>query len=796
MSGVASGSFGNFDTGGAINPWTVYYQSQKESNNAIAAQQDMTDRATLRGLAPGLATRDPDAVAGAVVLPGIGGHSSVGTLGNYDAQRAAANLAAREFDQKYVPVAGDVVAGGPGPASGAPTSTGSADVEQLNNMIWGNESGGAATSATSVNGARGGHQIIPGTFAQYAKAGENIDNPTDNANVGRRIVADLAQKFGNDPARVAVAYFSGPGNVAPPGSPTPWLQDKKDGNGTATSAYVQNALGRLGGPRAGMGAPAGQPAAGPVAAVAPSGGPTALPDDHNFDHAIAVSGGIMQAILEAPADQRPALWQKYRPIMIEAGALNAPVDYPGDQAAATMREAAFNPEARARLIAAHRGGGTQVAGPGAPTAPASSGVPPPMSVSPDYNSPAAFAERNAPPIPNENPMLAMGAPAAPPQNAMLPQTPVAALPARPATAPTPSSLDPPPGAVIQNTQTGQRFPGAPPGMAMYKVPGHKGSLPFRDPSVPEPFEVKESGDRRDYISKLDNRVIRSESIPTNTRGTVMPAVRKGVPGVVLKTPSGGEVPNSFEASPTRPALGTFEVQKEDYKRDQDELPKIAENGQQAQTSQVRIQAMRDLASKISTGAAGNTRAQWANIAETAGMPGVARALISNATGGDAAAAQEFAKLSLISAGAAERGDLGSRGSLGALQIYKAANPGLDLRPDANKNILGMQLIAAQADADYATGALKFGNEAASLFRAEKPYVGLSNFNQQWQTQKNPQIYAAAMGALNGEKFDSWTKALNTKSPEDVKRVLDILRRADPTAQVLWDDGKKHAVSSN
>lgn len=128
---------------------------------------------------------------------------------------------------------------GNGPRGQVPASSIAAAIHQQ-------ESGGNATSATSIDGARGGWQIIPATFAGYAKPGERIDNPADNERVGRRIVDDLSQRFNGDPARVAVGYFSGPGNVAPAGSPTPWLQDKKDGNGKSVSGYVRDVLGRMG----------------------------------------------------------------------------------------------------------------------------------------------------------------------------------------------------------------------------------------------------------------------------------------------------------------------------------------------------------------------------------------------------------------------------------------------------------------------------------------------------------------------------------------------------------------------
>lgn len=118
--------------------------------------------------------------------------------------------------------------------------------EQVGAAIQGTEWHGQGPSPTSVNGAVGNWQVLPSTFAQYARPGEKIDNPADNAAVGQRIVDDLYHKYGGDPQRVAVGYFSGPGNVAPPGSPTPWIRDAVDGNGQSTSNYVATVANRLG----------------------------------------------------------------------------------------------------------------------------------------------------------------------------------------------------------------------------------------------------------------------------------------------------------------------------------------------------------------------------------------------------------------------------------------------------------------------------------------------------------------------------------------------------------------------
>lgn len=113
------------------------------------------------------------------------------------------------------------------------------------NAIYGQESGAGTNARTSTDGAQGGMQIIPATFQRYAKAGERIDNPEDNMRVGVRIIKDLANKFGNDPAKIATGYFSGDGNVNP-GQGSAWKNDHADGNGKRVSGYVADVLQRVG----------------------------------------------------------------------------------------------------------------------------------------------------------------------------------------------------------------------------------------------------------------------------------------------------------------------------------------------------------------------------------------------------------------------------------------------------------------------------------------------------------------------------------------------------------------------
>lgn len=110
--------------------------------------------------------------------------------------------------------------------------------------IYSQESGSGKNSKTSVDGARGPMQIMPGTFKQLARDGESIDNPDDNMRVGIRLIKALGDKFSNDPARIAAAYFSGEGNVNPTGDQI-LRKDKADGNGKRVSSYVQDVLNRI-----------------------------------------------------------------------------------------------------------------------------------------------------------------------------------------------------------------------------------------------------------------------------------------------------------------------------------------------------------------------------------------------------------------------------------------------------------------------------------------------------------------------------------------------------------------------
>lgn len=105
-------------------------------------------------------------------------------------------------------------------------------------------------------------QIQQGTFNQYAQKGESWNNVSDRNMVAQRVLNTYNDRYGGDLGRIATAYFSGEGNVAPPGSPTPFLRNVSDRNGKSVASYVGDILGRAGG---------GMPQSGPMASQPPLG---------------------------------------------------------------------------------------------------------------------------------------------------------------------------------------------------------------------------------------------------------------------------------------------------------------------------------------------------------------------------------------------------------------------------------------------------------------------------------------------------------------------------------------------
>lgn len=149
---------------------------------------------------------------------------------------------------KYNAEQADTAPSGPVAPGAAPSPI---TPEKLTDAFIGQESSNGKTS-TNLG------QIQPGTWSLFAKSGEDINNPKDNRAVTQRILTKYSNDYRNpdgspDVGRVAVAYFSGTGNVAPPGSATPWITDYADSSGKHVSSYVPDIQSKTGG----ISAPAG-----------------------------------------------------------------------------------------------------------------------------------------------------------------------------------------------------------------------------------------------------------------------------------------------------------------------------------------------------------------------------------------------------------------------------------------------------------------------------------------------------------------------------------------------------------
>jgi hypothetical protein len=114
-------------------------------------------------------------------------------------------------------------------------------LKAIQTAIRGHEGGGPGVS--SPQGAVGSGQVMPDTFKLYAYPNEQISRDTDNIAVSDRMIRSYFYKYAKDPGRVATAYFSSEGNVAPEGA-TPWRENRRDVN-ESVSSYVSNVLNRL-----------------------------------------------------------------------------------------------------------------------------------------------------------------------------------------------------------------------------------------------------------------------------------------------------------------------------------------------------------------------------------------------------------------------------------------------------------------------------------------------------------------------------------------------------------------------
>ena len=442
----------------------------------------------------------------------------------------------------------------------------------------------------------------------------------------------------------------------------------------------------------------------------------------------------------------------------------SPVAAPAQMAAAVPAAApggALSPELRGRLASAD---------PAATPTPAPQEAAPPVQVAantdPGVMSDAAnrgqpgmaqVAQRT-PVVAPQNPLLAAASP------------PPSAAPASPAPVP-PNALAGVPGVQILGTG----LPPNPPGAKM-----------LVDGTTGQPIEAKGQNGMVYGQTPDGRRVLMQQPGGFNT-GRVN----------VVKMPDGREVGFSSSGQPMyATSVNTRDVQVKDYEADAKAVASSGEAINGAQRSKLQLQEMRDALRQIKTGPGGEQTAAMAAFVKR-WLPDQAADFINKTAGmSSPEAAQIFNKLAITQSGQQEQATMGSRGSLGALQLFQSSNPGLNLLNATNETILGQKLVLAQAAEDYEAGRLSHYNEHSDKFRKGgegSEYVPLSHFDQDWTKQRNPQVYAATLGAIAGQKaaregkMKGWAEGL---SREEYERALKIVSRADPTSEVWGRNGQK------
>lgn len=286
-------------------------------------------------------------------------------------------------------------------------------------------------------------------------------------------------------------------------------------------------------------------------------------------------------------------------------------------------------------------------------------------------------------------------------------------------------------------------------------------------------------------------------------------------GAAGGAPAGNAGPPTIIRSPGAEARARViqEQSGEDYKRDQNDAGHLLDEGVDLQRLMQSQYAMRDLVNRITqTGAGGGTRADIVNYVDTYLKP----ILGDTATNWvkrmgdlpDASLAQELAKLTTQAAGIQEKGAVGARGSLGLTELFMKNNPGLNTQPDANKMMANFLLAQNQMNLDYVRGFHQYVANNGPEYRAGKGYTpAAEGFDRDWLNQDHQKLYVAAAMALSGRGFGDtvgpdgktvvpgWTKLLGGND-DNIHRVLDIVRRIDPTADVQWEDGQPHPVTAN
>lgn len=119
----------------------------------------------------------------------------------------------------------------------------------LQRGIYGQESGygKAKTDRPNYAGATGPMQIMPKTFDWMKKKkiipkDFDIKNPEHNKQAGNALIAHYYQKYQGDTAKVAAAYYAGPGAINKDGTINTHWRDKKNPTAPTVGQYINQTL--------------------------------------------------------------------------------------------------------------------------------------------------------------------------------------------------------------------------------------------------------------------------------------------------------------------------------------------------------------------------------------------------------------------------------------------------------------------------------------------------------------------------------------------------------------------------
>ena len=589
------------------------------------------------------------------------------------------------------------------------------------------------------------------------------------------------------------------------------------------------------GPRAGLAPPPSAVATTPTTPTTPPGvnpnaGPRVPPATTNGQADDPNMAAVKQAATALLAMPEPEAAVAYGPtvrsLQAQGFALNAPPTYPGH---AALQSLVGGGDAVAQTKTAMRLGGTDVAGPPGVVPTAAPAAPQPNVILDASGNPL----QAPPPAPNRM-MAGVGLPGVTiglPGNGLAPQQQAAtAAPvttaAAPTAAPAPAQGKPPvpvpppaPSRAIDLAPTiqGGRFDGLTPNqakeiqsMALSLVPTQEitarietmrqQNTALKQTAITNLAAQQQAEfDRRKYYNEQLEKTGWEQqpdgSVRNRYTGDVKfpPAGRFGPPvvgpdGKVVIPVEGGAAGEKFFPAPNVPAGASYAIAVKDLDEDRGKISEIAAEGRASQMDSIRVQEMRNILNNAAndTGPGTETKAQlsayiqrWAPAALTNWTRDSA-----NLTG--PAAIEMFQKLGFMGATAQEQTS-SPRGGYQATKLFQQFNPGAQLLTSSNQGLLAQRLIANQANTDYSQGAQDFYTKQTDRLKSpEHDYDNLAHFDQQWQKQRNPQVYAAAIGALGGQPVEQWADGL---SDAEYKRALDVVSRADPGAVVNGKTGR-------